>query len=139
MQDTITIIGNVGKDPETFVTAGGLRKVTFRIATSGRWFDKKKGEWVDGPSNWYTVESFRQLADNVASSVHKGDSVIVSGRLRFRQWTSEEKSGLAVEIDAEVVGHNLAWGTASFSRSSRREIANDVPTGGGTDEADTPF
>jgi single-strand DNA-binding protein len=121
MQDNITIVGNVGTEPETFVTSGGLTKTFFRLATSGRWFDRKKGEWVDGPSNWYKVEVFRQLADNVAASVHKGQNVIVTGRLKLREWSTDEKSGTAVEIEAEAVGHNLAWGTASYSRSPRRD------------------
>lgn len=128
MQDTITIIGNVGTEPETFVTAGGITKVFFRLATSGRWFDRRKGEWVDGPSNWYKVEVFRQLADNVAVSVHKGQNVVVSGRLKLREWSTGEKSGTAVEIEAEVVGHNLAWGTASYTKTPRRELAPEATT-----------
>jgi len=66
---------------------------------------------------WFTVTAFRRLAENAAASLEKGDRVIVQGRLRVRPWESGEKSGISVEIDADAIGHDLAWGTTVFSRS----------------------
>ncbi len=66
--------------------------------------------------NWYTITTFRQLADNAALSVKKGERVFLTGRLRIREWESGERSGTTVEIEAESLGHDLSWGTSSFTR-----------------------
>ena len=79
MSNTITIIGNVGTDPTPIVLPGGARKVTFRLAASERYFDRKQNEWVDADPSWFTVEAFRALGEHVQASVHRGDNVIVSG------------------------------------------------------------
>jgi single-strand DNA-binding protein len=72
-----------------------------------------------GETNWYTVTAFRQLAQNVGSSVQKGDRVVVTGRLKIRKWESGQREGMVVEIDAEAIGHDLAWGTSTFTRIAR--------------------
>ena len=72
-----------------------------------------------------TLSSFRrQLADHVLVSLRRGDPVLVIGRLRVREWSNEDKSGVVVEIDATSVGHDLTRGTSTFSRF-RREQAED--------------
>jgi single-strand DNA-binding protein len=82
--------------------------------------------WVDGETNWYTITAFRQLALNVASSVSKGDRIIVSGKLRVRDWDNGERSGTSVEIEAETMGHDLVWGTTTFARTTLvREYSSD--------------
>ena len=116
MTDTITITGVVGTEPASFQTSGGVPMVSFRLASSHRYLDRKTQEWVDSPANWYTVQAYRQLADNVRGSVHKGESVIVTGRLRVRTWTKEERSGIAVDVDADAIGHNLVLGVSRFTR-----------------------
>lgn len=110
----------------------GLAITSFRLASNQRRYDRAKAAWVDGDTNWYTVTSFRQLGTHVASSVHKGERVIVSGRLRIRDWESGEKNGTTIEIDAEAVGHDLTWGRSSFTRSvivgrSNDDQAADAP------------
>src|SRR5690606_31471352 len=66
---------------------------------------------------------FRQLASNAALSLQKGHRVVVTGRLRIRDWHSDEKKGINVEIDAEAIGHDLTWGTAAFTRSAMTRVA----------------
>lgn len=67
--------------------------------------------------NWYTVTVFRQLALNCNVSLDKGQRVLVTGRLKIRGWENGERSGTTVEIEAEALGHDLAWGTTAFTRS----------------------
>ncbi|ANJ26841.1 single-stranded DNA-binding protein [Agromyces aureus] len=117
MTDNITVIGAVGSDPRVHTTAQGLTITSFRLASTRRIFDRVKGAWEDGETNWYTVSTFRQLAKNASSSIRRGDRVVVHGRLRLRSWESGEKSGTAIEIDAEAVGHDLTWGTTSLSKT----------------------
>lgn len=132
MTDTITLTGLVATTPRHIVTSEGLAITSFRLASNQRRYDRAKAAWVDGDTNWYTVTSFRQLGTHVASSVHKGERVIVSGRVRIRDWESGEKNGTTIEIDAEAVGHDLTWGRSSFTRSvivgrSTDDQAADAP------------
>lgn len=117
MTDTITLTGFVATVPNHLVTSEGLPITSFRLASTQRRFDRSRNLWVDNGTNWYTVTSFRQLAMNTNSSVKKGERVIVTGRLRIRDWTAGEKVGTSIEIDADSIGHDLTWGTASFTRS----------------------
>ncbi|TYL50698.1 single-stranded DNA-binding protein [Agromyces mariniharenae] len=124
MTDSITVTGVVGSDPRLHVTTQGLAIASFRLASTRRYFDRAKGTWEDGETNWYTVSGFRQLASNAMASVHKGDRVVVQGRLRVRAWENGEKSGIAVEIEADSIGHDLAWGTTVLTKV-RREGAGE--------------
>ena len=124
MTDSITVTGVVGSDPRVHVTTQGLAITSFRLASTRRYFDRAKGAWEDGETNWYTVSGFRQLAHNTAASVRKGDRVVVQGRLRLRAWESGEKSGTAIEIEADSIGHDLAWGTTTLTKV-RREGASE--------------
>ncbi|WP_419819093.1 single-stranded DNA-binding protein [Glaciibacter flavus] len=67
MTDTITITGVVGTEPASFQTSGGVPMVSFRLASSHRYLDRKTQEWVDSPANWYTVQAYRQLATTCAA------------------------------------------------------------------------
>ena len=116
MHDQISLSGYVGTTPKHLVTAGGLPITSFRLGSTARRFDKGKNEWVDGETSWYTVTTFRQLARNVAASIEVGQPVVVFGRLRVRAWESDERHGITVEIDADSIGHDLAWGTTSFTK-----------------------
>ena len=118
MTDTITLIGFVVTAPRHLVTGEGLPITSFRLASTQRRHDRRTGEWLDGETNWYTVTGFRQLALHTAASVAKGDRVIVTGRLRIRDWSSGERSGTTVEIEADSLGHDLSWGTSVFTRAT---------------------
>lgn len=116
MTDTITLTGVIATDPRALVTQSGLSITSFRLASTQRRYDRVKGEWLDGETNWYTVTAFRQLAENVLGSLRKGQRVVVTGRLRIRSWEAGDRSGMTVEVDADAIGHDLTWGTSSFER-----------------------
>ncbi|ROS48388.1 single-stranded DNA-binding protein [Frigoribacterium sp. PhB24] len=116
MTDTITLTGIIATDPRALVTQTGLSITSFRLASTQRRYDRVKGEWVDGETNWYTVTAFRHLADNVLASLRKGQRVVVTGRVRIRSWESGERSGMTVEVDADAIGHDLVWGRSTFER-----------------------
>lgn len=117
MTDIITLTGLVATTPRHIVTSEGLAITSFRLASNQRRFDRGQNAWVDGDTNWYTITAFRQLGTHVASSVEKGQRVMVTGRVRIRDWESGEKAGTTIEIDAEAIGHDLTWGRATFTRS----------------------
>lgn len=117
MSDTITITGLVATAPRHIVTSEGLAITTFRLASAQRRFDRAQERWIDADTNWYTITSFRQLAIHAAGSLDKGDRVLVTGRLRIREWDSGERKGINIDVEADAIGHDLMWGTSKFSRS----------------------
>ncbi|MDY6054394.1 single-stranded DNA-binding protein [Micrococcus sp.] len=119
MQDTLTLRGFVATDPATRQTSGGTEVTAFRMASTERRYDKSAGTWVDAHTNWYNVSAFGQLGANTAQSVRKGNPVIVTGRLRVRDWSTQERSGTSVDVLADSVGLDLGYGSAAFVRSQR--------------------
>jgi len=138
MSDSITLTGFVATAPRHLVTGEGLPITSFRLASNQRRFDRAHDKWVDGDTNWYTVTAFRQLALNSAGSIAKGDRVIVAGRIRIREWENGERAGTTVDIEADTIGHDLLWGTASFTRSikaSRRDGDDDGDSDSGAPDS----
>ncbi len=123
MADVITISGLVATPPRHLMTSDALPITSFRLVSTQRRFDRATSKWIDGESNWFTVTAFRQLALNANSSVKKGDRVVVTGRLRIREWETGERVGTTVEIEAEAMGHDLLFGTSAFARSPQRAAA----------------
>lgn len=131
MSDNITLTGFVGSDPKSLTTAEGLAITSFRLASTQRRFDRTQDKWIDGDTNWYTVTTFRQLAANAAVSINKGERVVVSGRIRVREWEANGKKGINVDIEADALGHDLSWGTASFSRGGGLSTTDAATTSAG--------
>ncbi|WP_168200392.1 single-stranded DNA-binding protein [Protaetiibacter larvae] len=139
MYDTIAVTGVVATPVKHTISAEGLEVSNFRLASNHRRFDRASGNWVESETNWYTVASFRQLALNVHASLDKGQQVVVVGRLKVREWSDGERTGRDVEIIADAVGHDLARGTTSFTRTPRPAPeaagpARDEPHGAETPE-----
>lgn len=120
MTDTLTVVGNVATDPQHIVSAKGVSITSFRVASAQRHFDQGTQTWVETNTNWYSVSAFRKLADNAKSSLKRGDSVIVTGRLRLREWESKGRTGTSADIEADSIGHDLRFGVSHYERSSRR-------------------
>jgi single-strand DNA-binding protein len=128
MSDNMTFRGFVGTDVTQEKSAGGVDMVTFRMGCSERRFDRGRGEWVDAYTNWFTVQCFRNVADNVYASVKKGQRVIVVGKLRLRQYEKDGRIQHASEIKVESIGHDLMWGRAEYWRTTNnvdQEVGQD--------------
>lgn len=117
MNDTITIVGVIGTDPDK-TTPNGVPITRFRVASKERRFDRASGTWVDGDTNWYNVSTYRRLAEHCFASLHKRDRVILIGRIRVRNWEAGEKRGTSVDIDAEAIGPELQFGTTAFTANA---------------------
>lgn len=139
MIDTLSVSGIVATTPRHVVTSEGLAITSFRLASTQRRFDKGQQQWVDNDTNWYTVVAFRQLALNTHKSVNKGDRIIASGRIKVRNWQTDDKSGTAVEIEADGLGHDLLWGTSTFERMSSAAESGEPGEPRGEDDSDEPF
>lgn len=132
----VTLVGNIVTDPVLRITRDGVPVGTFRLASSTRRFDRNVGEWKDLDSLFLTVNCWRRLAEHVATSVRKGDGVLVVGRLLMRSFETKEGEKRSVfEVEATAVGPDLNRGTAQLVRPGRAagvgvEPRSERPIGG---------
>ncbi|MDE0803915.1 MAG: single-stranded DNA-binding protein [Acidimicrobiales bacterium] len=130
--NTVTIIGNVTRDPELRYLNSGTALASFGVAWNNRYKDRN-GEQVEETS-FFDVTCWRDLADNVAESISKGDRVIIYGRLDQRSWETQEGDKRSkVEIQADEVAPSLRWATAQVNK-----IRRDGPSGGGGNAGGPP-
>lgn len=147
----VTLIGNLGNDPELRSTTGGNRVASFSLATSRQWNNQsgekqEKTEWHKCVV-WNTKGS--QLADIVEKYVKKGDKIYVEGRIEYRQWQDKEnQTRYTTEINVReliMLGSRGGGGGGDFesagaapSRARPTEKAKSAAAGGGGDFEDFP-
>lgn len=101
--NTITVTGNLGKDPEIKFTAGGKAVVKFTLADT-------RGKDEAKETIWHNVVCFDEMAENVAEEVKKGSRVLVQGRLSVSKYTDKEgQEKTWQEIIADEVAVSLRW------------------------------
>jgi single-strand DNA-binding protein len=129
MRETyVAVAGIVATEPQVRTLDDGRQVMSFRVASTSRRFDNPTREWVDGHTLWLKISCWRELADNASRSVRKSDRVLAWGRLHTEQWKGADgatRSDLA--MDAEALGHDLAFGVSAFSRK-RRAVAQRTLT-----------
>lgn len=129
-ENMITVTGNLCAEPEVRQTRNGADMVTFRVASTHRYYSNRTGEWEEGVTNYYDVVAYRLLAQNAGKSLHKGDAVIVQGQFKQRRFERQDgTTGMACEIEARVVGPDLAYGISQFLRRPRSQ-SNGQPGNG---------
>jgi single-strand DNA-binding protein len=116
---SVTISGNITRDPELRFTPGGQGVASFGVAVSRRY--QQNNEWKEQTS-FFDVKCWNQLAENVAASLEKGTRVIVTGRLEQRSYEAQDgQKRNVVEITADEVGPSLRWATAQVERNERTD------------------
>jgi len=116
----ITVVGNLTADPELRFTPSGAAVANFTVASTPRTFDKNTNEWKDGDALFLRCAVWREAAENVAESLHKGTAVIVQGRLKQRSYeTKEGEKRTVVELDVEEVGPTLRRASAKVTKAQR--------------------
>ena len=124
----VTVVGWAATTPRE-VVGDGVPFTSFRLASTPRYFDARQAAWADGKTEWVTVKAFRDVAFNVAASVHKGDPVLVHGRLQTQEWQSDTGPRTTLVVEAVALGHDLTRGTAHFAR---RVNVSGRPVGDGS-------
>jgi single-strand DNA-binding protein len=89
MFNEATLIGYVGKKPESRTLPNGRAVTSFSLATSERWKDKESGEQRE-QTEWHSCQAFARQAEIVAQFVNKGDLLMVQGRIQTRKWQDKE-------------------------------------------------
>lgn len=119
----ITIHGNVSQEPEMRYSGAGLAILSFNIADSYGKDDKKK-------TTFHSVTVFGTLAENVASSIKKGDSVLVSGRLETDEYKKKDGStGKFTKVIADEVAFSMRWTSvvADQTDNTMKKVAKAFP------------
>lgn len=99
----VTILGNLGNDPEVKYTASGSAIANLTVATSESWNDKATGEKRKAVE-WHRVVLFGKLAEVAGEYLRKGSQVYIEGQLRTRKWT--DNAGVEKYTTEIVVGMN---------------------------------
>ena len=116
----VTVVGNLVADPELRFTPAGQPVATFRIASTPRVMDRQTNEWKDGDSLFLTCNVWRQAAENVAESLQRGMRVIVTGRLKQRNYeTKDGEKRTVYEVEADDVGPSLRNASAKVQKAER--------------------
>ncbi|MDQ1569280.1 MAG: single-strand DNA-binding protein, partial [Actinomycetota bacterium] len=129
--NSITIVGNITRDPELRFTPSGQANARLGVAVNRRWQDKNSGEWQEATS-FFDVICWRELAENVSESLKRGARIIVTGRLEQRTWEQEGNKRSVVEIIADEVAPSLRWATAKVEKTERRSGGDQGGGGGGS-------
>ena len=118
--NTVTLVGNITRDPELRFTPSGQATASFGLAVNRRWQDRQSGEWHEATS-FFDVVCWREMAENASESLSKGARVLVTGRLEQRSWESSDgEKRSKIEVVADEIGPSLRWATASVTRNERR-------------------
>jgi single-strand DNA-binding protein len=128
----VTLVGFVAQDPKQREIKEGVLVTDLRVGTTPRVLDRLTGEWRDGVTSYYDVSCWRRLGDHVRASLHKGDPVLVKGKIRARTWV--DKAGVTrtvYDIMADTVGHDLNRGVANYLRPDRRPPVTEGDPGAG--------
>lgn len=129
--NTVTIVGNITREPELRFTPTGQANTRFGVAVNRRWQDRNSGEWQEATS-FFDVVCWREMAENVSESLPKGARVLVTGRLEQRSYEDREGNKRnVVEIIADEVGPSLRYATAAVTRNERKGGGDFGGPGGG--------
>ena len=142
--NTVTLVGNITRDPELRFTNTGQPTATFGLAVNRRWQNRQTQEWEEATS-FFDIVCWREMAENVSESITRGARIMVAGRLEQRSWeTQEGERRSKVEVVADEIGPSLRWATAQITKNERRgpgegyQRGGDGGGGGGRQPAPAP-
>jgi single-strand DNA-binding protein len=128
-ENSVTLVGNVTKDPELRYTTGGRGVASFGLAVNRRY--QVNGEWQEQVS-FFNIVAWGDLGENAAASISKGNRVIVTGRLEQRSYETKEGEKRSVtEVIADELGPSLRWAQVQIERISRDDAATRSGGSGG--------
>ncbi|AXH96747.1 single-stranded DNA-binding protein [Ornithinimicrobium avium] len=116
----ITVVGNLTADPELRFTPSGAAVANFTVASTPRTFDRQTNEWKDAETLFMRCSVWREAAENVSESLHRGTRVVVTGRLVSRSWqTQEGENRTVMEMQVDEIGPSLRYATAQVTKAQR--------------------
>ncbi|HEX3393964.1 MAG TPA: single-stranded DNA-binding protein [Acidimicrobiales bacterium] len=118
--NSVTLVGNITRDPELRFTPSGQATASFGLAVNRVWNDRQTNERKEAVS-FFDIVCWREMAENASESLAKGARVLVTGRLEQRSWeTGEGERRSKIEVVADEIGPSLRWATAEVRKNDRR-------------------
>lgn len=134
-ETTCTLTGNLTADPELGFTPAGAAVANFTVAATSRTFDKATNQCRDGEALFLRCTLWRQPAENLAESLHRGDRVIVTGHLRQRSFdTRDGDKRTLIELDVDEIGASLKFTTLKLTKTQRVTAQAPAPEQAAHDE-----
>lgn len=124
MSFPITFKGRLGADPEITFSANGTAVAKMRIVTNGR--RMVDGDWQDTDTSWWNVTAFGRTAEAIGDALHKGDLVIVSGKIKQRDWEKDGVKRTTAEVTADEVATVVKAGAAAKPAAAQDQGWPDV-------------
>jgi len=119
---SFTFEGNLGDDPELRFTPSGRAVCRMRVGHNTR-RRNSAGEWVNGPTMWVTVTAWEDLAERLAESLRRGDTVIVEARDDLSVWAylnqNTDKPVGQLQVTAANVALSMRFNPAVSQRTSK--------------------
>jgi len=116
-ENSVTLVGNLTKDPDLRYTTGGRGVASFGLAVNRRY--QSNGEWQEQTS-FFNIVAWGDLGENFAASLVKGSRAIITGRLEQRSYeTKEGEKRNVTEVIADDGGPSLRWAQAQVERIER--------------------
>lgn len=114
----MTITGNLTADPELRFTPSGAAVANFTVAHTPRF--KRGDEWEDGETTFMRCSIWRDAAENVAESLHRGTRVVATGNLVSRSYeTKDGEKRTVMELEVDEVGPSLKNASAKVTKAER--------------------
>lgn len=125
----ISITGTLGKDPEGKTSNAGKPFARFSLAWSESSKDQN-GQWMDGPTQWVQVTCFGRVAQNLVASLHKGDRVNVTGRIKPESWSSQQGEQTVLALTADTVSPDLTFASVQVQKNPKGQQGGGQQQGG---------
>lgn len=139
-ETVMTVVGNLTAAPDVKFTPSGAAVANFTVASTPRKFDKQSGQWEDQEALFMRCSCWRQMAENVAETLSRGQRVVVHGRLRQRSYQNHEgQKRTVIELDVDDIGPSLRYATASVNKVERSSPSEPASDPWSTPAADAPF
>ncbi len=129
MTAQITFTGNATDDASLRFTPSGAAVANVTIAVTPR--VKNGDQWEDGDPAFYRVAAWRDMAENVAESVKRGNRVTVVGKLKPREFEHNGEKRISLDVDADSIALDLRWATAQAVKAQRGTQPAPAPQAGG--------
>jgi len=119
-ENTTTLTGNITRDPEILFTNSGAAVCTFGLAVNRSWRNKKTNEWEEATS-FFDVKVWKDVAENVANCLQKGDRVTLVGRIDQETWEDKDTGAnrSKIVLVADEVAVSLRWATVQIVKNPR--------------------
>ena len=123
-EPTITFVGNVTAQPELKYTPTGKAVANLSVACNPRRYDAGQSAWIDGTPVFWQCEVWGSLGENAVESLHKGDRILVTGRVKAYTWTPTDGPNAGTEqrrmqIVVDEIGPSLRFVTIKLNKADR--------------------